>query len=382
MKIAYVHSGNLPSSSPSETFVLYNALGMAKHFEKVYLFLTKKIQSKPNDIVKLRFDLDVPDNLIIKTYHSFLQKYSNYFLYRHYYNELCILCEKKELDAIITRRNTFLPFLVKLKKKYDIPVLFESHDFFADLSVRNDLEKSKKLRFERLEKKYIPQLSAVLCLQNSQIDLYKKIFKNTKFFLVRTGLQKPESIRERRKKYITYIGSFDKLKGIDTLLQATKLIEYSITVLLIGARSKQELDLLDDKRINMALFDKVIVEGWLPKNKLKKYLEKTLIGVVPLEDNFFNKYLTSPLKLFDYYSYNIPVIASDLPSCRELIVENKTGLFFKPEDAEDLANKIIYLLSNPAIAKQMNENIEEYSKQFLWENRGKLIFDIITDLKK
>ncbi|MFH1050463.1 MAG: glycosyltransferase [bacterium] len=382
MNIAYVHSGILPSSSPSETFVLYNAIGMSKHFEKVYLFLTKKIQTNPNDIIKLRFNLDVPENLVIKTYHSFLQNYSNYFLYRHYYKELCSLCEKKELDAIITRRNTFLPFLVKLKKKYGLPVLFESHDFYADLSVRDDLEKSKKRKFEKLEKKYIPQLSAVLCLQNSQIELYKKIFKNTKFFLVRTGLNKPEFIRERRKKYITYIGSFDKLKGIDTLLEATKLIEYGITVLLIGAKSRQELDLLDDKRINMALFDKVIVEGWLPKNKLKKYLEKTLIGIVPLEDNFFNKYLTSPLKLFDYYSYNIPVIASDLPTCRELIEENKTGLFFEPGNTEDLANKIIYLLSNPTIVKQMCENIAEFSQQFLWENRGKLILDIISDLKK
>jgi len=381
LKIAYVHSGTLPSSSPSETFVLYNALGMAKHFEKVYLFLTKKIKANPNDIVKLRFDIDVPENLIIKTYHSFLQKRTNYFLYKHYYRELCSLCEKKEVDAIITRRNTFLPFLLKLKKKYNIPVLFESHDFYADLSVRDDLEKRKKRREERLEKKFIPKLSAVICLQNSQIEQYKRIFPNTKFCLARTGLNIPEEIKKRRKKYITYIGSFDHLKGINTLLEAMKFIEYGFQLLLVGAKTRQELDMLDDKRINMALFDRVIVEGWLPKNKIKKYLEKTLIGVVPLEDTFFNRYLTSPLKLFDYYSFNIPVIASDLPTCRELVEENKTGLFFQPGNTQDLAQKITGLLENPDKLKEMSEYIEGISEKYSWDNRGKLINDIITELR-
>jgi glycosyltransferase involved in cell wall biosynthesis len=382
MNIAYVHSGVLPSSSPSETFVLYNALGLSKHFNKVYLFLTKKIKTNSNDIVKLRFNLDVPDNLIIKTHYSIFQKYSNNFLYKHYYNDLKSLCEKKEIDAIITRRNTFLPFLVKLKKKYNIPVIFESHDFYADLSMRNDLKKNKWKKEERLEKKYIPKLSAVFCLQNTQMELYKKVFPETKFFLVRTGMNKPESIRERRKKYITYIGSFDKLKGINTLLEATKKIEYGITTLIIGAKTRQEIDMLDDARINMSLFDKVIVEGWLPKEKLKKYLEKTIIGIVPLEDTFFNKYLTSPLKIFDYYSYNIPIIASDIPSCRELILEKETGLFFKPGNPDDLAEKINFLLNNQNMIKTMSENINNFSQQFLWENRAKLILDIIQKLKK
>jgi len=44
--------------------------------------------------------------------------------------------------------------------------------------------------------------------------------------------------------------------------------------------------------------------------------------------------------LFLGYNFGLPVIASDVASLREEIIEGKTGFVFKPRDSADLASKI------------------------------------------
>ena len=109
------------------------------------------------------------------------------------------------------------------------------------------------------------------------------------------------------------------------------------------------------------------------------YLSRTAVGVIPLKDTFFNRYLTSPLKLFDFYSHGIPVIATDLPTNRELIIENKTGVFFEPDNPFDLAQKIDMLFSNSEKLKEMSENIYDFASQYRWKNRAQQILKIVNE---
>ena len=123
----------------------------------------------------------------------------------------------------------------------------------------------------------------------------------------------------------------------------------------------------------------VEISGWVEKQALQKYLEQTKLGIIPLQDTFFNRYLTSPLKLFDFFSFGIPVIASDLPTTRELIVENETGLFFAPNNPVDLANKIDVLLLNKKLVEKMNKIIYQTAEQFLWSERAEIIHHIVNN---
>lgn len=48
-----------------------------------------------------------------------------------------------------------------------------------------------------------------------------------------------------------------------------------------------------------------------------------------------------------------PVISFDLDGAREVVIDGQTGYLIRPEDADGLAEKIIYLLSNPQLARRM-----------------------------
>lgn len=69
-----------------------------------------------------------------------------------------------------------------------------------------------------------------------------------------------------------------------------------------------------------------------------------------------------------------PVIASDISGCREAVDDGKTGILVSPKNAEKLAEAIIYLLSNPEVARQMGEAGRKKVEQEFDEN---LAFEII-----
>jgi glycosyltransferase involved in cell wall biosynthesis len=51
----------------------------------------------------------------------------------------------------------------------------------------------------------------------------------------------------------------------------------------------------------------------------------------------------------------LPVVASNRPGFRELVVHGETGLLVDPEDTDQLASAMIRLIEDPALAKRMGE---------------------------
>lgn len=66
------------------------------------------------------------------------------------------------------------------------------------------------------------------------------------------------------------------------------------------------------------------------------------------------------------FQYNVPTIVSDIPPFREFVENGKTGLFFKSENAEDLADKMQYVIDNhPQLNIELRNNQIEYVRKEL-----------------
>jgi glycosyltransferase involved in cell wall biosynthesis len=56
------------------------------------------------------------------------------------------------------------------------------------------------------------------------------------------------------------------------------------------------------------------------------------------------------------YSRGTPIVASALGALKELIEPGKTGLHFRPGDADDLACQMQWAFGNPSVLSAMREN--------------------------
>ncbi len=381
MPVAYAHTGRFPSPSPSFTFATYNAMALAYAFNGCHYYIRRNSSLKPAEIIRSRFGFKPPSNLDVHAVSSPSWMPAHFWHVRSVERSLAGLIRSGAVDAVIARNPVLLPMLKTLRGEYGIPVYFESHDFYADLSVRDDVHPSRKRRLERLERENIPGLTAVICLQESQRDWYRRTFPDVPVHVARTGLWKVHSGASNPRELV-YIGSLDSHKGVDLMLRAAARSETKPPVRIIGGKTPAEVRIFEKHASGIAAGLNVTVTGWLDRMALENCLSGAALGALPLRDTFFNRYLTSPLKLFDYFGHGIPVLAADLPTMRELVREDETGLFFPPENEASMAAAIDRFFSQRDRWQVMRENVLKAAAEWTWEKRARRIRTIVESDRK
>lgn len=370
MRVIYHHTTEWISNSPSVTFVTYAALGFAKAGFETHLIVRNKSEEETEFILKKIFNVNSNlDNLKIHRI--------NWKNKRDYYKKSYeIIKGFDEGDIVISRALTFLPSLIKLKK-IGFNVFFEMHDFYTELFQRYDIKKFKKLKHYTFEKLYFPKLDGIICLQSAQKELVDRNYR-TKTLISKTGINKIADINYDEiaaRKYLAYIGSFDIHKGVFDLLRSISKYP-EIPLKLIGGKNKNEILKMQELSKEICPENEIIITGWLDKKQLKGELKNVKYGLIPLTNTYFNQYLTSPLKLFDYYSELIPVLVSDLPSLKDLVIDGKTGFFIDWKNVD--YNKLMNIDRENYL--KMCEEIKKISQELLWENRSKKLIEKITCL--
>lgn len=158
----------------------------------------------------------------------------------------------------------------------------------------------------------------------------------------------------KRKNEVVYIGAISYMRGITELIDAVELVNnkgYKTLLHLAGTFSPLEISHVisakDDWRF-------VKYYGQIDRKDLVKLLETVKIGIV-LFHPAKNHINSQPNKLFEYLSAGIPIIVSDFPLWRELVVESKCGLAVNPLDVKAIADAIIYLFEHPDQAAEMGK---------------------------
>lgn len=116
---------------------------------------------------------------------------------------------------------------------------------------------------------------------------------------------------------------------------------------------------------------------FIPDSDVEVYFKAADVLVLPYVD-IFQSGVT-----FLAYNFGLPVIATDAGSLGEEIVEGKTGFVCKPEDSEDLANKIDRYFQSD-LYKNLEANrdriIKYANEKYSWEKIGEKTYDVYNGL--
>jgi glycosyltransferase involved in cell wall biosynthesis len=120
-----------------------------------------------------------------------------------------------------------------------------------------------------------------------------------------------------------------------------------------------------------------IVEFWGFKNDMLQIFNCSSIIVLPS----YREGL--PKVLIEAAAVGRPVVTTDVPGCRDAIIENITGLLVKEKSPIELSNAILYLLENPHKMEQMSLAGREFAlKTFNIDNVIQLHLNIYLKLIK
>lgn len=175
------------------------------------------------------------------------------------------------------------------------------------------------------------------------------------------------------KPFALFIGRTDPDKGLMTLLDA--FIDTGFNLKIIGFSSvdgyyEKLKKHVEGKRHNIEFLGKMEFE------QMQEYLSKCLFTVVPSEwyDNLPNTILES-------YAMHKCVVATNVGSLTENVVDCETGMLFKYKDVKDLREKITFLFEHPETAEKYGHNARKLiNTKFSIENHVQSVLNVFKQV--
>lgn len=171
------------------------------------------------------------------------------------------------------------------------------------------------------------------------------------------------------KILVCYTGHLFPWKGVYTLAESGRYLPDEYAIWIVGGTSADQQALqqyLDERQIR-----NVVLAGYVPYTEVPRYLAAADVLVLPnsAEQRISREY-TSPLKLFEYMGAQRPIVASDLPSIREVVQHNKQAFLVPPDDPVHLAEGIVHVSGDPELAQRLVRSAYAETRQYTWECRA------------
>lgn len=165
-----------------------------------------------------------------------------------------------------------------------------------------------------------------------------------------------EVVESFRKGFnMVYTGDTGLRRGTDTAIRAlSKVIEVVPEARLILVGNSTEDEVLKELVMELGLGAAVIFEGWQDVSLFPSYIHATRVCISPLKRNLHHD-TTYANKLFQYMAGKRPLLVSDCTAQAQLVKQVGCGLVHEAENAQALADCLLYLYKNPAEAGRMGE---------------------------
>lgn len=184
----------------------------------------------------------------------------------------------------------------------------------------------------------------------------------------------------RRPFTIGYAGHLYPWKGVDLVIEAVAAIPEA-RGLIVGGH-EQEPDLTRVKALADTLFcgTRVTFTGMLPPSDVAARLHDADVLVIPNPPSALSREFTSPLKLFEYMASGRPIVASDLPSIREVLADDRNALLFEAGNPQALTAAVRRIKEDPALAARLAGQARLDVQDYTWARRAERLEGLFAEV--
>ncbi len=176
---------------------------------------------------------------------------------------------------------------------------------------------------------------------------------------------------------VAYAGQFYPWKGVDTLVEAVGRVP-DLQLLLVGG-DRADLARVRDLAGRVAP-GRVHFTGQVPYAAVPFHLSAAEVIALPNSGReVISARYTSPLKLFEALACRRAIVASDLPSLREVLRPDGNALLVAPDDPEALAGGLRALFADVARAARLADAARADAGRYDWSERGRAVAGFLRE---
>lgn len=238
-------------------------------------------------------------------------------------------------------------------------IISTPHGWSRDAGIKSKL-------YEYTDRLVFPFLDAVVPLSESIYRGLKWIpGLHRKLYLIKNGVDISEigavsNIADDIKVWkgegcfvLGYVGQLIPRKGLTVLLNAFANLDIPKKKLAIVGEGGQRGE-LQKLSVDLGVSDQIKFFGF--REDRISILKGFDVFILP------SKLEGIPRCLMEAMVSRVPVIASDIPGCRDLVTDGKTGLLFKVNDVDSLLEQITKI-TNPDLRSVVSRNAHEFATQ-------------------
>jgi len=212
--------------------------------------------------------------------------------------------------------------------------------------------------------------AAVIALTNNMVSELQKNY-GSRIFVLPDGIDSEkfkgfskQAIRNKLKidykdKIVLFVGGLKEVKGIVFLIEAFKIINKKLPdarLFLVG--DGPEKNNLENAVKEGGLEGKVTFIGKVENQKIPEYMALADIFVLPS--------LSEGLGIvnLEAMASGLPIVATNVGGIPEVVKDGENGFLVDPEDSQKIAEKVLLLLEDSGLRKNISDNNKEKVKKY------------------
>jgi glycosyltransferase involved in cell wall biosynthesis len=180
-------------------------------------------------------------------------------------------------------------------------------------------------------------------------------------------------LRKQSEKIILYQGVLNMGRGLEMAIKAMQYTEN--TVLVIIGQGDVETELKELTR-SLGLAERVTFTGRISPDKLFDYTVQADLGISLEEDLGLNYRFALPNKVFDYIQAGVPLLVSDLPELKSLVLQYDVGAINNSKTSAELGVLFNHILGDEAKIQAWKLNLKKAAAELCWENEEQKLVNL------
>jgi glycosyltransferase involved in cell wall biosynthesis len=287
-------------------------------------------------------------------------------------------------QAIVYTRDLGLASLLLQLPRWRRPrVVYESHGLAAVVagelprllgSAGPKPSRAKLLRLDRRDRHVWRRAHAYVTITRALADdLAARFGPRVGVFVVPDGARPAsgaETGPEGEPGLAGYAGHLYPWKGVDIFIHALAHVPDLRGLIVGGHPGETDRARVEALVKTLGLERRVEITGLVPPAEVRTRLARASMLVLPNTASAISERYTSPLKLFEYLTLGRAIVASDLPSIREVLTDGATALLVPPGDPVALADALARLAGDGALAARLGRAAAVLAPDYTWARRA------------
>lgn len=292
-------------------------------------------------------------------------------------------------DVIISHDLEMLYASVKAKKALNVPLFYDAHENWPEMVAQNSKFESRV--FGIMERRLLKHVTHSYTYGDDLKEKFNQLgFPATTLYNSKSLSATPKVNEQEKEKLklqlgfkkddfiLGFAGASSLENGLKQTLDSLQKLPDNIKFFIVGGSGRVGLlEKAQDYAKDIGAWNRVKFTGRVSSDILLRNTATFDVGTALFQPLSANEIARIPNKIFDYMALSIPMVVSDFPNMKKIVVkESDCGLAVNPMDIEGIAKAVLFFYENPEKLRKKGENGRKmFEGTFCWDMQKKKLMD-------